>query len=385
MALTQPQLAKIDSFDINDGILNRFKLALSGSVDVSKAQLRIYDNLTAILVYSNDNVGLVKASTSGDLSTYTFPNYNYITSIQNGNTYYMTVAVATNVLPTVWSPTSNGTIFSCYTTPHFTFRNIASGTIFSQSNFTVALSYEQAEGELLNSYNLQLYKVVGSTQTLLRTSPTLYDNNYLYTFQNIPTIPSESTTTYYKIIVNGNTIGGTQFSNTSSLFKVSYTIYANSPLLTINNYYSEGYISIQSNITNIMGVANPPLIIPYNNVDLTAVGSSVKWSNSFSFSDDYTVQFWLKKLTLWSEFSYMSGDTDNDKLSLYYIVDPRDSTKIRIALYAYTAYASYPYYLESNAIKAPLATEFLYINFRINKGLYELYVENIGGTYPPTI
>lgn len=356
MALSKPLLYAQVAFDSTQS--NTFIFNVVGGQQVVKNQLTIRNNVTNVIVYQQTQV------------TFQFQHIVPANTLTNGE-YYSATLVTYDAQDNV-SPTSNTIQFYCFSQPVFAFTNIPVTNIIENSSYNFELQYDQAQGELLNSYIINLYD---STQSQISTSGTQYVTvstpppiTVNYTFGGF-----EDKITYY-IEGIGLTVNGTQITTGKIQFTVTYVAPVAFTTIELTNNCSGGYINIQSNLALIEGQSNPspPIYIDNKEVDLRVNGSWVKWVQGYQINGDFTAKVWSRDITKNSTILTFTNES-NQIISLRYMVDSADNTKVYVDLTV-----DNEYYIYSQSIVVPPSAETVCIQIRRIKNVYELQFENIG-------
>lgn len=356
MALTKPLLYQQVAFDSTQD--NTFLFSSQGGSQVTQNQLTIRNNATNAIVYQQTQ------------TTFQFQHIVPANTLVNG-TYYSATLVTYDALGNA-SPVSNTIQFYCYSQPVIAFTNIPVSGIIANASYNFTLQYAQAQGELLNSYVVNLYN---SAQSQISTSGTQYVTSSAvpptdvdYTFSGF-----EDNLTYY-VECNAVTVNGTQITTGKVQFSVSYTSPVAFTVMELTNNCSGGYIVIQSNLALIEGLSNPspPIYIENKEIDLTASGSWVKWTAGYQISGDFTAKIWARDITPNSIILIFTNEA-NQTITLRYMVDSDDNTKVYVDLTVDGGY-----YIYSPSIVAPPTTETVCIQIRRINNIYELKFENIG-------
>lgn len=277
MALTRPILYSVAAFDATEEQIFTFNVI--GGDQVTKNQLTIINQNTNQIVYQQTQ------------TTFAFRHVLTANTLTNGQ-YYTAYLITYNALDESSSSSAN-IQFYCYTNPYFNFTNIPSTNVITNSNYSFEVTYNQTEGELLNSYTFNLYDV---QQSLIDTSGIRYVGSgsviplvISYLFNNL------QDNTFYYIQATGQTSQGTQISTSLIGFSVSYVEPNLFSVINLTNNCKGGYIIVQSNLAEIPGRSYPvpPIYVDDNTaVDLTSDGSYVIWDDGFSLQENFTASLW---------------------------------------------------------------------------------------------
>lgn len=278
MALPRPVLNTQVAFDATQAHTFTFTVYGSGA-QVTANKLTIRKQTDNSIVYQQQQ------------TTFKFEHTLPAGSLTNGNYYNATIIVIDG--NGVESAESIPIQFWCYSAPSIVMTNFPVTAIIDNASFNFEFSYNQAEGERLNSYVVNLYD---STKTLISTSGTVYvedgvppyDGSYLFNgFEN---------TTEYFIEIVGLTINGTTVTTGQVRFNTRYinpSIYSQ---IELENHCKDGYITVTSNMILIEGVSqpDPPTYINNKEVDLRQNDSYVEWNQGYNISNDFTTKLWFR-------------------------------------------------------------------------------------------
>ena len=357
MALTTPILYTVNAFDATQEQVFNFNV-LAGNQVVANT-LTIKNNETLTTVYSATQ------------TTFKFEHTLPANTLTNG-TYYQ----ATLTTKDAQGNESNASApiqFYCYSQPMFEISNMPSGNVITNSSFAFTVTYNQAQGEILNAYVFNLYSASGA---LISTSNTMYNTdtslplNVSYLFSGFEDNAS------YSIEVTGVTANGTQITTGRISFTTNYTSPETfSDLILINNCKG-GYITIKSNIIGINGISNPetPTYIDNKEIDLREAGSYVEWVKGYTVTGNWTMRLWGRDFTPNSEifrFSNINGDI----ITIEYHAD---ATQCWFELRAKHNDWLWGYVTESAHIDLPSETEQVFCWLRRIDNLYDLRIENRG-------
>ena len=303
MALTTPILYTVDAFDATKA--QTFSFNVIGGSQVVANTLTIKDNATLATIYSQTQ------------TTYKFSHNLPANTLTNG-TYYQ-ATLTTKDAQGNESNASSPIQFYCYSQPTFEISNMPSNNVIPNSNFAFTVTYNQAQGEILNAYVFNLYSMSGA---LISTSNTMYNTdtslplNISYLFSGFEDNAS------YSIEVTGVTANGTQITTGRISFTTNYTSPETFSDLLLANNCKGGYITIKSNVIGIDGVSNPetPVYINDEEIDLRNVGSYVEWREGYTVSGDWTMRLWGRDYTPNSEI-FRFSNTKGDIITINYCVD----------------------------------------------------------------
>lgn len=296
MALTRPTLISVPSFDATQPYTFTFTVQ-SGSSQIVANQLTIRTQSDNTVVYDKKQ------------ETFKYEHVVNANELTNG-TYYNAV-VSVFDADDNQSPTSIPIQFWCYSTPSLTLTNIPANNIITNASFNFTFTYNQAEGEAINSYVVNLCnafqtQIATSGIVYVQTGTPQYDGNYLFA-------GFEDNAVYY-IEVVATTVNGAIISTGQTQFTVKYSQPDLFTLVQLTNNCEEGYITLQSNIALIEGTSNPdpPTYINNQEVDLTEDGSWVEWNDGYSVSGDFLARLWFRSPNPYTQifqFSNAQGQT----------------------------------------------------------------------------
>lgn len=363
MALLRPTLGNIVAFDATTTHKIPFTV-VSGGDQVTANRLTIINQSTGLQVYQAKQIR--------------FSLYHEVPANTLTNGVYYSAYINTFNANNDMSPNSNTIQFHCYTTPSFSFVNIPVTGIITNNTFNFEVEYDQAEGELLDSYRYDLYNaqqvIIGTSGVLYVGSPTAPPTTLKHDFTGFV-----DDTAYY-IKTTGATINGTTVETPLTPFTVKYiqpNIFA---IVELSQNCTGGYVTVKSNMTNIEGTSDPdpPTYINDEAVDLTEDGSWVNWNQGqFDFSGDWTLSLWGRKFTpntnlvrLKNEqgyeiaINYRQGYPNGEPISQCYVDCMVTSNTLN-------------YYIYSNMISEPLDTDEIQIWLRRIDDVYQINIYNL--------
>ena len=357
MALTTPILYSVSAFDATQA--QTFLFNVLGGSQVVANTLTIKNNATLATVYSET------------LTTFKFEHILPANTLTNG-TYYQATLTTKDAQGNESSP-SAPIQFYCYSQPMFEISNMPSGNVITNSSYAFTVTYNQAQGEILNAYVFNLYSASGA---LISTSNTMYNTdtslplNVSYLFSGFEDNAS------YSIEVTGVTTNGTQITTGRITFTTSYTKPDMFSFLFLTNNCKGGYITIRSNVVGIDGIANPepPVFIDNQEVDLRKNGSYIEWVEGYMVTGDWTLRIWGRDYNPNSEI-FRFSNTDGDIITIDYCAD---DTNCWFEMRAKHNDWLWGYVTESSHIALPTNTEQMFCWLRKIGNLYELKIENRG-------
>ena len=363
MALSRPNLNNIVAFDATSQNIIFFTVPKGGD-QVAQNRLTIINQVTGLQVYQETQTtfGLFHTLPAGVLV--------------NG-AYYSAYVNTFNAIGDM-SVNSNTVQFYCFTTPLLTFTNLPIGNIIANNIFDFEVTYEQAEGELLNSYKYDLYD---AQQTLISTSGI----RFVASSDPPPTILTHEfggflDNTAYYIQVSGVTLNGTIIQTPLVPITAKYTRPNIFAIVELTQNCTGGYVTAKSNMTNIEGTSNPdpPIYIYDKAVDLTQEGSWVNWNkNQFSFSGDWTLERWGRDFNSNTNTIRLKND-NGDTIELGYrqgYFEGGDELKT----YADCMVTSggIKYYIYSNYLDNPVNIDTMQLWLRRINNIYQINIYNL--------
>lgn len=352
MSLTKPILSSVSAWDVADG--QTFTFNVIGGDAVTGNTLYILNNSTNAVVYTLTTItnryrAIVPADAEG---------------LVNG-TYYSAYITTTNSDGDE-SAASNTIQFYCYTTPSWEISNITTGSTVTNSSIAPQAVYSQTEGEALSDYTFTLYD---SSQTQLSTSGMKYVGTSASTVTvTYDFLGLEDDTVYY-IRATGHTVEGTELDTGYIRFTTDYVQPSSYSILNLTNNCDEGYIVFTSLAIDIEGTSYPETpTYTTDGIDLTADGSYVTYHDGYEISGNYTVKIWVKNPTIGADLLTLEN-ADGDVVTVSYIQDPDDDTKV-IAVLTASEYLIY-----TDSITTPDSTDELCIQVRKINEIYEIRME----------
>lgn len=227
-------------------------------------------------------------------------------SLVNG-TYYICYITVFDSNDNESSIQEIGTPFYCYSTPTFSL-SISNSDIIKASSYSVGLTYNQSENELLNSYSITLYSY---GKTVLQSSGILYDMSDLsYIISGL-----ENATQYY-IRAIGTTLHGMSLDTGYILFTASYEQAQTLMPLEVTNLPEIGAIRINTNFTSTLGIADDSNVIYMDGTWVDLLNNSVTYDVGFQVNGNFTMELALYKPTLNMRIMCFTGN--NLEGNLYY-------------------------------------------------------------------
>lgn len=357
MALTTPILYSVAAFDATQE--QTFTFAVLSGTQVTANTLTIRDNATLTEVYSQTQ------------TTFKFEHRLPANTLTNG-TYYQ-ATLTTKDTQGNESTASAPIQFYCYSQPSFAITNMPAGNVIANSSFSFNVTYNQAQGEILNAHVFSLYNASG---VLISTSGTLYNTDTTLPLVVSYLFSGFEDKTAYSIEVNGITANGTQITTGRIAFTANYIAPDTFSFLFLKNNCAGGYITIESNIVGIDGSSNPdpPIFINNKEVDLRKEGSYVEWPDGYTISGDWTARIWGREFKTGREI-FKFSNVEGDNVSILYQTNDNNCW---FELRAVKLGNTWGYTIESEHIPKPTNTEQLFCWLRRIGNLYEIKIENRG-------
>lgn len=280
----------IPSFDSSIG--TTIKFSWLGNLPVSNT-LRIKNNETNEVVYE-------VTQTTMRLEHIISPENNLV----NGVLYNASVKVTdNNNSDSEWSDVL---LFYCFTAPTFSI-NIEKGQIIQAQTYGVDITYDQSEGELLQSYRAIVYD---------SNNNIVYDSNIRYILDTIR-ITNLQDNGDYSIIVTGTTINGMNLSTGLIEFSVDFIKSEAYFVCELQNMYNTGGVYIKSNIVSVEGYSDSDVTYIDNEIaDLTE--NVVHFNDGFSIKDDFSLMI-KGKFEVDSQILNLKGN--DETINVYYKYD----------------------------------------------------------------
>lgn len=171
--------------------------------------------------------------------------------------------------------------FYCYSTPVFGFENFANGQTVENSEFTVTIAYQQAEGEALNTFYVLLYD---SNKNMIADSGTkLANDEEACSFNGL-----ENGRQYY-IRAFGETVDHMTVDTGFYMFNVAYIVPAMWNYVDLINNTHDGNVRVSCNIKIVTGQADGEVrYIDDLRADLTD-GTKVWFEEGYFIADQYSI------------------------------------------------------------------------------------------------
>lgn len=354
--LTTPILYSQAAFDATQA--HTFTFNVVGGEQVIQNKLVITNQSTSAIVYQAVQ------------TTYKFEHILPANTLTNG-VYYSAYVITYNSAGTA-SAQSNSIQFYCYSEPSFTFTNLPINNVITNSSYNFQVTYNQTEGELLNSYIFTLYD---AQRIQIATSGTQYVNS-----ATIPAIASYQFTgfvdrTSYYVRATGQTAQGTQVDTGLVAISVLYTVPSLFSVIELNNNCSGGYVIVRSNLIEIGSESSPtpPNYVDDNTaVDVSGSGQYVEWNSGFELNDDFTASLWGRDFNENSNIITMTDDLGNNIIVRY-----RTNEDNTVYADATVTNGNILYYVYSDSISTPTATDKIQIWLRRIGCQYSIKLANV--------
>jgi hypothetical protein len=231
------------------------------------------------------------------------------------------------------------------------------------------MSYEQSEGEPLQSWEIALYDM---SKSRIQNSGVYYTDNIKYTLTDL-----EDNQNYY-IKATCITLNGFEVDTGFIPFSVNYKQPSVYSILTLENIKNNGYIKLQSNIRAVEAHSKKDVMyIDGEYADLR--NNTVYIDDDFSLDDDFVINLLGYNLT--TNALIMQLSDGNNKINLYLrkgtydINNNKEKTFIELNIpVGFTSYVCY-----SNYIDNPNKSDMLDIWIKKKHGLYSVHITNKDG------
>lgn len=341
-------------FDAEIGAIVQFRY--SGN-QIFANRLVIKDNSTNEVVYDEKKDVQVE---------YTNIPANTLT---NGNTYNVQISVFDH--DDVESPLSNPVVLKCLKTPTFGFENITDSMIVRNSYVDANVLYSQENGELLNTYTVNVY--AQNQTTVVFTSGTKLSNDLTV---RVPQL-TDDTTYYIKAI--GQTVNGIELATPMIAFTCDYVKPDLFLTFRADNIADEGSVKLSSNFVLVEGSSNvEELIYIDGSVDLTN-GEKVVWDKGYEVGD-FVEQIKVKNIPDFTKFT-----TRNMKSAMVYMTwnygyfngSTEKSYYIELISYQYVGGRLIRYIQSSNLVEPLQDNEWLHIWVKHEGNLFDVIITKL--------
>lgn len=362
MAVVQPIAQSVPAFDAKND--NVFKFVSNGGNQVIANRLVIRNNDTNEEVYNQK------------IESYRFEHTVPASTLTNGvyyNFYFRTYDILDNE-----SPMSNVIPFMCYDTPTIKITNIPENGIIESSVFTLNISYNQGQGELIDFAKVLLYDQLGNE---------IFESENIYSTFAPPltleyTLNGLEDNTTYGVSVKVITVNKTVINSEIENFTTRYFTPSLSTLLELENNCEDGYIQIKNNFYIVDSESNPPNIgtnpkyLKDGKLYLDDDGTYITWNQGFTIEDNFTARIHMESVEIKDVVIFGIG---NEKIIVNFTEDypyMSDSKKYCAELKCYDGLNEY-YYIYSNFVDK-LDKIFLWVR-RINN-IFEIIIEDLNKT-----
>ena len=291
----KPILYLIPSFDCSSG--TTIKFSWLGNIPVSNT-LRIKNNDTNTIVYEITQQTMKLEHTIR-------PENN----LKNGTLYNASIKVTDgNNSDSEWSDVL---LFYCFTTPTFTI-NIAPGQIIQAQTYGVDITYDQSEGELLQSYRIVVYN---------SNNEIIFDSNTRYVLDTVR-ISNLQDNGNYSIIATGTTVNGMNLSTGLIRFAVDFITSEAYFICELENIYETGGVYIKSNIVSVEGYSDRE--VTYINGEIADLTNNVvHFDENFSIDKNFSLLIKGSKFEINSQILRLRGT--GETINVYYKFDRHQS------------------------------------------------------------
>lgn len=359
--LVTPILLNVPAFDAQYEYTFRFQV--NGGDQSTANRLIIKNNTTLEEVYNQQ------------VQTFNFEHTVPANTLTNGS-YYQATITTYNAEGQASTP-SMPIQFYCYTTPTLEFTNIPSGSVIANSSFAFEVTYDQDEGELLNSYSYTLYDAQGvqlSTSGIQYVGSTEQPPTVLtYTFSGL------SDGSSYYVLSDGRTVNGTEVTTGRVLISVRYDNPDLSAVIELTDNCQGGYITVRSNFVEVIGKSEPdppPFVKDNTAVDLRQGGYYTIFNEGYTISGDFTASAWGYDFDTNVEVIGFNDEYGN-RVSCKFMVDYEDNSKVYVDCLVASANGT-KYYIYTPSIPAPSEDDKVQIWVRRINGLYTIQLHNLG-------
>ena len=278
----KPVLFYIKAFDSN--VETIIKFSWLGNLPLSNT-LRIKDNETNEIVYE-------VTQTTMRLEHIVSADNNLI----NGRLYNASVKVTdSNNSNSEWSDVA---LFYCFTTPTFTI-NIEQGQIIQAQTYGVNIIYAQSEGELLQSYRVQVFN---------SNHESIFDSNMRYILDTVRIANLQDNNSYY-ILATGTTINGIELSTGSISFVADFVKSEAYFMCELPNMYDTGGVYIKSNIVSVEGYSDSD--VTYIDGDYADLSNNrIYFDQGFSITNDFVLMIKGKDFEAGEQIAQVKGNDE---------------------------------------------------------------------------
>lgn len=355
--LTTPILYSQAAFDATQA--HTFTFNVVGGEQVTQNKLVITNQSTSEIVYQ-----VVQ-------TTYKFEHILPANTLTNG-VYYSAYVITYNANGAA-SSQSNSIQFYCYSEPSFAFSNLPINNIITNSSYNFQVTYNQAEGELLNSYSFTLYDAqriqIATSGVQYVGATTIPPTVIAYQFTGF----IDKTSYYIRAI--GQTAQGAQVDTGLIAISIIYTVPSLFSIIELSNNCSGGYVIVRSNLIEIGSESNPtpPNYVDNNTAaDVRGDGQYIEWSSGFELNSDFTASLWGRDFNENSNIITMIDDLGNNIIIRY-----RTNENNTVYADATVTNGDVVYYIYSDSISAPITTDKIQIWLRRIGYQYTIKLANV--------
>lgn len=315
MSLTTPILSEITPFDKSN--IQSFDFQVYGGDQVVANRL--------VVERVSDNIEVYNVKTE----TFQYIHVLPANTLVNGTQYR--AKVQTYDIDNNESLFSDSIIFYCFSIPSITIPVLSSG-IVNNSYVNLDGSYNQSEGEQLESYRFYLYDL---NSKLIGASMQKYGEPVEHTFSSL------QDNHHYKAELKVNTVHGMVATSGLIDFDVNYISPIFHTAVELENVPNLASIKINAHIINIIGEIGGGTVTFEDDEWVNLKEGWIYFQEGFNIDNDFTLKFWLKDITENEELIKLIGINANTIIIKY--------SNNRFHVYK-TVGESSPYYVYSNDI-----------------------------------
>ncbi len=398
MANPAPIIQKINAFDVTKGTTIKYNI-IGGTELVRSSKLYLYDNETNDLIATHLDVSTTSTHTvpANNDSSWTYASGKSAANYVNEKKYYVTIQTFTNVSGTTGeSGISNASLFWGLLNPTMEFDAVPTNIEQTSYNFSAIYNTSITTAtEVTNQIQQYQFDLYDESNNKIATSGIIFGSGEPQTdtheFKiNYNFTGLENDVAYYATCTAVST-EGMEVTAVSGIFTVSISTVAFAKASVINNC-TEGYITIISNITNIVGRTNVDTSDLGGKIDLTGDGWLI-WDEGFTFptvsvpnvgiTSRWTMELWGTKFdssALTDKESFVIHLQDTGDMYFYFrefqdnneAGDVLNMIRVDMYVYPYGQDIDVSSYLQSNSIEKPVDGTELDIWTRCIDGWYEL-------------
>ena len=352
----QPILFNVPAFDST--LDYTFSFSYSGNQPM-KNRLIVRDNATETILYDQTIVTMQLKHTlpANSLTNRTALYSAQIQTLDSGDTP---------------SDLSEKILFRCYENPIWQFSNVVNNQIIHNSSVSPLVTYSQAQGEALQSYQILLYD---TDHAQLSTTGTVYyvSGDISHSFYGL----LDNSQHYLR--ATGQTVNGMSLDTGYISISVEYSSSLVYSIVSAENNEAQGYVKVSNNIVSIAGETNlNPVVYDNGKIDLTHFDAFVKFASAYEINGDFTLQIDGMNFTNYSTILELSHPSNGVFIELRYkneILHGQTTEKSYVILRSINNGITYT--TMSNLIDTPLETDIINIFIRRKQIYYELKIANI--------